>query len=263
MAASSISSSAREVLLRQLAGHRLVDEVDDLRLQRRLAERGRRMLRLVLDQAERLADAMTETLRGVAPLDHAQTQRLDGGRVGGVEKGHRRRGAGIELLLALAPQQVAHGDRDVAEVDVDRARVEALVAHRAVVGHVGEFVEMLERDAAPRLLLVKEGLDQQRGGEDLVARRVEQVGTRHMGAAHRLALAAAQAVLDRLRNTADVALLHDQRLGAEQRERRRVGARQIGAGQQLALVEAALRIDALLVIDEGCDLRLARGIRSW
>ncbi len=53
------------------------------------------------------------------------------------------------------------------------------------------------RDAAPRLLLVQERLDQQRGGEDLVARRVEQVGARHVRRAHRLALAAAQAVLDR------------------------------------------------------------------
>jgi hypothetical protein len=66
-----------------------------------------------------------------------------------------------------------------------------------VVGDVVEFVEMAQRNAAPGLLLVEEGLDQQRGGEDLVARRVEQVGARHVRRADRLALAAAQAVLDR------------------------------------------------------------------
>ena len=48
---------------------------------------------------------------------------------------------------------------------------------------------MPQRDAAPRLLLVEESLDDETGGEDLVARRVQQVGPRHMGHANRLALA--------------------------------------------------------------------------
>ena len=120
-----------------------------------------------------------------------------------------------------------------------------------------ELLPVLDADAAPRLLLVQEGLDQQRGGEDLVARAVQQVGARHVGGAHRLALAAAQAVLDRVGDRADVALLHDQRLVAHQAEARRVGVRQVGrahvvaqprqraAAQQLALVEAALGVDAL------------------
>src|SRR5688572_32708554 len=50
---------------------------------------------------------------------------------------------------------------------------------------------------------------------------VEQVGARHVGGAGRLALAAAQAVLDRVGDLADVALLHDQRLVAHQAEARR------------------------------------------
>jgi len=68
------------------------------------------------------------------------------------------------------------------------------------------------------LLLVQKGLDQQAGGEDLVARAVQQVGARDMGIAHRLALAAAQTVLDRVGDFADLALLHDQRFDFEQAE---------------------------------------------
>ena len=55
-----------------------------------------------------------------------------------------------------------------------------------------------EAHAAARLLLVEEGLDQKRGREDLVARRVEEVRARHVRRADRLAFAAAQAVLDRV-----------------------------------------------------------------
>jgi hypothetical protein len=72
-----------------------------------------------------------------------------------------------------------------------------------------------------------------------------------MGRADRLALAAAQAVLDRVGDVADVALLHDQRLVPHQPEARRVGVGQVGhqaaLAQQLALVEAALGVDLGLV----------------
>ena len=46
----------------------------------------------------------------------------------------------------------------------------ALVAHGAVIGDIVHLVEVLQRDAAPGLLLVQEGLDHQAGAEDLVAR---------------------------------------------------------------------------------------------
>ncbi len=82
-------------------------------------------------------------------------------------------GAGVELLFALLTQEIAHGDRDVAEVDIDRARLFTAVAHRAMIRDVVELVEMLERDAAPGLLFIKKGLDQQRSAEYLVARTVE------------------------------------------------------------------------------------------
>jgi hypothetical protein len=77
---------------------------------------------------------------------------------------------GTEALLAHLAQQVAHVHRHVAEVDVHRAGAQALVADRAVVGHVLELLPVLDADAAARLLFVQEGFDQQRRGQDLVAR---------------------------------------------------------------------------------------------
>ncbi len=203
---------------RHVLRHRLVEEVDHLCLDLGAAQRGGRVLDRVLDQAEGFRQPVAQALRLVAELDHAGAYQLDRRRVGGGKEGHRRCRSGIELLLALAAQEVAHRHRDVAEIDVDRAGRDALVADRTVVGDVGKLVEVLQGYAAPRLLFVEEGLDQQRGAEDLVARAVEQVGARHVGRADRLALAAAQAVLDRVRNLPDVRLFHDQRLDAEQRE---------------------------------------------
>ena len=79
-----------------------------------------------------------------------------------------------------------------------------------------------------------------------------------MGGAHRLAFAAAQAILDAVGNRADVALLHDQRFMAHQAKRRRVGIAQVGAESwqvlQLALVEATFRIDPFLVASKSADL---------
>ena len=70
------------------------------------------------------------------------------------------------------------------------------MTHGAVIGHVVHFVEMTQRNAAPGLLLVEEGLDDETRRQHLVTRRVKQVGAGNVGVAHRLALAAAQAVLD-------------------------------------------------------------------
>ena len=156
--------------------------------------------------AKRLEKSVGHALRPVAPVDHHRARHLHRARVGEVEEQHRRLRAGIEAPLAGAAQVVAHDDRHVAEVDVHRAGGLALVADGAMVGHVAELVVVRERDAAARLLLVQDRLDEQRGGEDLVARRVEQVGARHVRRARRLALAAAQAVLDRARHAAEVGL---------------------------------------------------------
>ena len=166
---------------------------------------------------------IAEALQLESPFDQHGAHELDRLRIGRVQEEHRRPGAGVEFLLAHPAQQVAHRHRDVAEVDIDGTRRFALVAHGAVIGDVGKLVPVLDRNAAPRLLLVQERFDQQRRRQNLVARRIQQVRTRHVRRAHRLALAAAQAILDRIGNARDVALLHDQRLVAHQAEAGRVG----------------------------------------
>ena len=183
---------------------------------------------LRLRDARLAGETIQQVLCLVSPIDHHLTHELDRGGVGRVEEKHGRRRAGVELAVSVPCEHVAHGDRHVAEVDVHRARVGAFVANRAVVGHVRELVEVAQADTAARLFLVQEGLDQQRCGEDLVARAVQQVGARHVRRAHWLALAAAQAVLDRIGDASDRALLEDQALVADQRETRRVRPRQIG-----------------------------------
>ena len=214
-------------------------------------------------QAKRFARVIGQALRAEAPLDHDLARNLDRVRIGRVQEQHRRGGAGVEFLLALTPQEIAHRYRHIAEIDVHRAGIQAFVADRAVVGDVGKFVEVLERHAAAGLLFVEKGLDQQRRGQDLVARRVQQVRARHVGRAHRLALAATQAVLDRIGNFADRALLEDQALQFEQVEARRVGIVEVGTGQQLALVETAFRIHALLVARRSCLFPALRDNPAW
>ena len=241
--------------LRQIARHGLVDEMHNLRDQRRPAARGgRRVFRLPAREARALGKPIGQALQFVAPLDHCRAHQLDLARVGGVEKQHGGRGAGIEAPLSLAAQEVSHGDRHVAEIDVHGAGAGALVAHGAVIGHVAEFVVVRERHPAARLFLVKENFGEERRGEDLVPGGVQQIGTRHVGGAYRLALAAAQAILDRLVDSSQVGLLEDQRLGAEQGEARGIRIGKVAAGKQLARVEAPFGIDFLLVRAERLDL---------
>src|SRR5689334_13921376 len=104
---------------------------------------------------------MCKILRTVAKADHEITHELDGGRILDIKEGHGQRGARVKVLLALLTQEIANGDRYITEINIDRARVQALVANRAMVGDVVEFVKMLNRDAATRLLLVEERFDQQ------------------------------------------------------------------------------------------------------
>ena len=209
-----MSSSARAVFVGQAARQGLlVDEVDHLLLERARATVAGGAAGLLagrpLEQVHRQALRLKPT-----PTMAARASLMVSGLVA-LSMNIAAALPGRKLFAHLA-QQVAHVHGHVAEVDLDRAGRQALVADRAVVGHVLELLPVLDADAAARLLFVQEGLDQQRGGEDLVARAVEQVGARHVRGADRLALAAAQAVLDRIGNGADVALLHDQRLMAHQ-----------------------------------------------
>ena len=261
-------------LLGQAARQLLVDEVDHLLLERCGAYAGGRVRGLALAKA--LEHVNGQPLGLEAHAHHGFAQQLDGVGVGGVQHRHGHLVARTEALLAHLAQQVAHVHGHIAKVDLDRAWRGAFVADRAVLGHVFKLLPVADGHAPAGLLFIQKGLDQQRGRQNLVARAVEQVGARHMGGADRLALAATQAVLDRIGNRADMALLHDQRLMAHQPERRRVGIGQVGihqrlarfvalvgllqqqaaffGAQQLALVEVAMRIDAGLVLGKGPQL---------
>ena len=243
--------------LGQAAGHGFVDEVDHLLLDRSLADGGRRLPGLGAYQPQAFTHRVAQSLGFVGDADQACAQRLDGGRILGGKKGHADGGAGVEALVAGLAQEVAHGHRNIAEVDLDRARFDATMADRAMVGHVGQFLEVLEADAAAGLLLVEEGLGQQADAEDLVARRVQQIGARYVSGAHRLAFAAAQAVLDRVADGADVGLFQNQRLGAQQGERRGIGHGEVGAGQQFPAVEVTVGVHLLFVGAERGDFLLA------
>ena len=196
-----------------------------------------------------------------ANAHHAGTYQLDGLRIGGIEEEHGRSITRAEALLAHFVQQPAHVHGDVAKVDLHRARRLAFVAHGAVVGYILKLFPMADADAAPRLLFIQKRFNQQRRRQNLVARAVQQIGARHVGGTHRLALAAPQAVFDGVGNRADIALLHDQRLVRHQAKRRRVGVGEVGGlvrlAQQLALVEASVRVNARLVVGKRLQLGIA------
>ena len=237
--------------LGQAAGHFFVDEVNHLLFDRRLAHGGGRRVSLLA--RHQLEHIVGQALGLEAHVHHRCAHDLDGLRVGRVQKQHGRRVAGAKRLLPHLAQQVAHVHRHLAEVDVDRARRQTLVAHGAVVGHVLKLFPVLDADAAPGLFFVQKRFDQQRRRQNLVARAVEQIGTRHVGGAHRLALAAAQAVLDRIGNRADVGLLHDERLMTHQAKTRRVGVGQIGKKSLLRhqiARQPAFYLPGLLTISE-------------
>jgi len=198
-------------------------------------------------QSEAASEPMGVALCGVAEFQHPLAQCTDQQRLCGVEERQRQPGAEAAVAPTVRLENGAHTHGDVTEVDIDRARRLTLVADGAVVGDVVHLGEVAHRDTAPGLLLVEERLDDQAGGKDLVARRVEQVGARHVGGADRLAFAAAEAVLDRLVERPELARLENQRLLFDQAQRRRVGVVKPRAGQQFAAVEVAVRIDFFLV----------------
>ena len=242
--------------LRQTARHFLVHEMQDLLLHGRLAGRCRWTPRL--RRREGAQGPICKSLRLEAPVDHRFARQLDRFRIGRIQKQHRCSRTRIETLLAHAAQQIAHRHRHIAEIDVDRTRRHALVTYRAMVRHIAELIEMTNRNAAACLLFVQERLDQKRGRQDLVTRRIQEVRARHMRCADRLALAAAQTILDGTRDRIDIRVLHDQRLVPHQVEAGRVGVAQIAARHQLAFIEAAFRIDALLVLAEILRLRIGK-----
>jgi len=157
-------------------------------------------------------------------------------------------------MVALGREEVPDLDRHVTEIDLHRAGRQAAHADRAVIAKVRELIHMTLRETAAGLLFVEVGLDQKRCGNDLVSRRIEQVGVRLMRRTGVLALAAAQAVLDGVRNILQIVLLHEERLGAQQMEARREGDIESRAVAQLAAVEEAVRVHLVEVLVEGFQL---------
>ena len=96
-----------------------------------------------------------------------------------------------------------------------------------MVGHILKLLPVLDRHATAGLLFVQEGFHQQRGGQYLVARAVQQIGARHMGGAHRFALATTQAVFHAVGNGTNVRLLHDQGFMPHQSKTGGVGVGQV------------------------------------
>ena len=230
--------------------------MNDLLFERGASDGGRRLGGLLL--GKRLEEIGGDALGLVAPVDHDLTGEVDGLGIGRVEEQHGRSGARVEFFLAHATQQVSHVHGDLAKVDVDWAGGEALVADGAVVGHIAEFIPVGQADTTTGLLFVQEGLDQQRGGQNFVARRIEQVGPRRMGGTDRLALAAAQAVGKGVCNRTNVALLQDEALALHEAKRWRVGIAQICPSQQLARIEMLMRVDLSLVVGKGLHLAWAQ-----
>ena len=128
----------------QAARHRLVDKVDNLRLDCRRAHRGGWSPGLHLGQQEFFCQRMCKPLNFISPVDHQSLDDLDRGRIGSVEIKHRGSGAGIEFLFAFFTQQISHRNRDIAKIDINRARAFAFVAYRAMVCDIGKFIEVAQ-----------------------------------------------------------------------------------------------------------------------
>ena len=98
-----------------------------------------------------------------------------------------------------------------------------------MIGNVGEFGEMPTADAAAGLLFIEEGLHEQRRPEDLVPGAVREVGAGDVGGADRLALAAAEALLDGGGDLPHLGLLQDQGFRPQEAEGRGVGTGKVAA----------------------------------
>ena len=103
------------------------------------------------------------------------------------------------------------------------------MADRAVVSHIFKLFPVGNTDTAARLLFVKKGFNKQRGGKNLVSRRIQKIGPWRMGGTDGLAFTAAQAVCERISNGTNGTLLKNKALGIHKPERGRVGLAKIAA----------------------------------
>ena len=139
----------------------------------------------------------------------------------------------------------------------------------AVIGHVFKLLPMFDADSTSGLFFVQKGFNQQRSGQNFVSRAVEQICTRHMGGAHRFALATTQAIFDAVGNVANVRLLHDEGFMPHEAKTGGVGLGEVGRADgfipchmanllagthQLAAVEVPLGVHTHFVVSEGLQL---------
>ena len=89
-------------LFGQAAGHFLVDEVNHLLFDRRLADAGRRLGRLLAGKGAQ--QVIGQALGLEADIDHGTAHELDGLRVGRVQKEHGRGVAGPKGFLTHLAQ---------------------------------------------------------------------------------------------------------------------------------------------------------------
>ncbi len=105
---------------------------------------------------------------------------------------------------------------------------------------------MLLRQAAASLLFVEESLKKQGYRNNLISRRVQQIGIRYVSSTDRFAFTAAQA---KVLISSEICLaslfLHNDRLMAKQIKAGRVSQRKVGLRSELAFVEMTLRINSV------------------
>ena len=116
----------------------------DLRFDGRLTHGCGWALGLNLWQKELARNAIRGPLHFVTPINHHGFSELDGGRISCIQIEHRRRSTRAKFFLPFLAQQIAHGHRHIAEVNIDRTGVLTLMANRAVIRDVGELVEMTQ-----------------------------------------------------------------------------------------------------------------------
>ncbi len=115
---------------------------------------------LCLRLAQRRKKATGQSLGAISKIHHACSQQFDGAWRCRIQEEHGNAFRWIETLLTHFAQQVAHVHRYFAKIDVDWARIEALMANRAMVCNVLEFLPVRDGDAPARLLFVEERFDQ-------------------------------------------------------------------------------------------------------
>ncbi|OQA26744.1 MAG: hypothetical protein BWY59_01273 [Verrucomicrobia bacterium ADurb.Bin345] len=198
---------------------------------------------------QRGRDAVREPLARAARAQHARAEHAVERRAPAFEIRERQLRLRRRVLEVPRLQNVPLEHGHLAGVDVHRARLEALVACRAMVRNVLQKAQAFEPRRARALRVVEQRLDQRADGEVLVARVIEEILRRVEDAAIRLALSAADALRDLEREFLQRTVLENPRLEFEQVERRREhGVKHVGILQFARIQDpAGIQLPAVVV----------------